>query len=173
MRAPRLGTVLLLAASLWGGVSCAGLGGHWGVRREPFHLSALAEQGDPARRASVRLVLEGLDADAEGRPSAAIHLYERALQVDPTNPWAYLALARHRAEGLDPERALAMLDQAEGRLELEGPVDPRVEAHLLGLRGSVLWAVGRREEGADLLRRARRLAPRVWDDGRLDPWELR
>lgn len=139
----------------------------------PLRLGALADHGDAARRASMGLVLDGLDADAAGRPASAATLYERALQVDPTNPWAYLALARHRAEGLNPAQALPVLDQAETLLRHEEAWGPRVEAHLTGLRGMVMLANGASPEGQERLRRARELAPAVWNDGRLDAAELR
>lgn len=146
-----------------------------GARRdgEAFRLHSVVQQGDPARRASVRIVLEGLDADVEGRPGTATGLYERALQVDPTNPWAYLALARQRVDGLHPEEAIPMLDQAEALLELEGPIPRDVEAHLVGLRGIAYAAAGRDGEGRAMLDHARDQAPAVWSDGRLDAWELR
>ena len=67
-------------------------------------LSRVAGEGDPARRASMRLVLSGLDADEAGRSAEASSLYERALQVDPTNPYAWLALARQEVFEGDPDR---------------------------------------------------------------------
>jgi tetratricopeptide (TPR) repeat protein len=140
---------------------------------EPFHLDSVSQHGDPSRRASTRLVLEGLSEDVELRPAAALVLYERALQVDPTNPWAYLALARHRAHGPSPTQALSALDQAESLLRGYGELTPGVEAHLVGLRGAALVAEGDRGEGLALLRRAREIAPDAWGDARLDPEELR
>jgi tetratricopeptide (TPR) repeat protein len=136
---------------------------------EPLRISHVAGHGDPARRASQRLVLEGLDADARGRVQAALGQYERALQVDPTNPFAYLALARHEVQWGSPHRALEVLAQAETLLSAAAGV----EAHLVGLRGAALMALGRSAEAAPLLTRARSLAPQVWADGRLDASELR
>jgi tetratricopeptide (TPR) repeat protein len=139
----------------------------------PITLSELEGRGDPARRASQRLVLEGLDEDAGARPAAALAQYERALQVDPTNPWAWLALARHEVEEGDPARALSFLDKAEALLRGDGSDPLRVAPHLEGLRGGALTALGRSGEGLALLRRARASAPAVWADGRLDASELR
>jgi tetratricopeptide (TPR) repeat protein len=121
----------------------------------------------------MRLVLEGLDADASADPDAALVRYERSLQVDPTNPYAYLALARHRVDGEDPGSALPFLDKAQALLEAQGELSPGVEAHVEGLRGSALLASGRRGEAMPLLERARSLAPAAWSDGRLEPEELR
>jgi tetratricopeptide (TPR) repeat protein len=133
----------------------------------------VADAGDAARRASTRVALEGLDADARGEPEAALERIETALRIDPTNPWAFLALARHRAEGIAPEAALAPLDQAETLLRLEGELDPRVEVHLLGLRGVAVAASGDAERGRALVREAARRSPATWGDGRLDAAELR
>jgi tetratricopeptide (TPR) repeat protein len=114
-----------------------------------------------------------LASDQELRPLLALSRYERAIQIDPTNPFAYLALARHFADRLEPTRTLEYLDQAELLLESQGLHSPRVEPHLVGLRGSALQAAGRTAEGAALLVRARDLAPSVWGDARLSPEELR
>jgi len=140
---------------------------------EGLHLSELSGQGDAARRASLRLVLEGLDADAGGRPDRALGLYEQALRVDSVNPYVYLAMARHFAESEKPDRALRFLNQSESLLAAEGEMNSGVEAHLVGLRGVVYASDGRSAEAADLLERARRLAPRTWSDGRLSAEELR
>ena len=139
----------------------------------PIRLSSVAGAGDAARRASTRLALEGLDEDAAAQPALAADRYARALQVDPTNPWVYLALARHRLDEGRPGDALAALDQAEARLRVEGALAPGVEVDLIGLRGSALVASGNSERGASLLRDAAQSAPEVWSDGRLDASELR
>lgn len=135
-----------------------------------LHLSEV-DAGDPTRRASLRLVLDGLEADAAGRERQGTGYYERALQIDPTNPYAYLALARRELESGDPRRALDTLDRCERLLDAEGARSPGADAHLFGLRGAALSALGR--DGRPDLDRAARLAPSVWDDGRLDAWELR
>lgn len=169
MRA-RLAPALVLVAALLAG--CAGLP-RLGDTATPLRLSEVAGQGDPARRASTRLVLMALDDDAAGRPDAAQAGYENALRVDPNNPWAYLALARHYAESVDPASALPYLDRCEELLGADGGVPPRVEVNLIGLRGEALRAAGREPEGSSLLADARRRAPSVWDDGQLAAGELR
>jgi tetratricopeptide (TPR) repeat protein len=144
-----------------------------GVPEPALRLSEVAHHGDPARRASMRLVLQGLDADAALRPAAALSSYERALQVDPNNPWAWLALARHEVEHGDPARALAELDKAEALLPAEGELSRGAAPHVTGLRGAALRAGGREPQGLALLSDARRAAPDVWADGSLDASELR
>jgi tetratricopeptide (TPR) repeat protein len=142
-----------------------------GAPVEPMSLSQVSVSDDPVRRASLRLCVSGLDADAEGRRTAALGQYERAIQIDPTNPYAYFALARHEVDGGDPERSLEYLDQAEMLIAAEGALSPGAEANLAGLRGAARIALG--EDGGAELREAQRLAPDVWNDGRLDPEELR
>jgi len=149
------------------------LGGLPGATVQPVRVSEVVVAGDPARRASLRIVLNGLDADASQQTARALGTYEEALRVDPTNPYAYLALARHHAEGPDPEWALSFLDKADALFRTEGGLPPRVEPHLVGLRGQALYASGHVDAGLPYLERAWDLAPDVWGDGRLSAEELR
>ena len=149
-------------------VGCAG-GGIFA--RGPLRLSQVSSEGDATRRASLRLCLQGLDSDSEGRARMALSQYERAIQIDPTNPFAYLAIARHEVERGDPQRALEYLDRAEMLLDSEGARSPRVEPHLVGLRGAALRETG--QGGEELLARAYELSPSVWSDGQLSAAELR
>jgi tetratricopeptide (TPR) repeat protein len=136
-----------------------------------LRVSELEGQGDPARQASLRMVARGLDQEI-GQPQLAVSDYERALQVDPTDPYAYLALARYYG-GRDPERALEYLDQAEALLESEDALSPGVQAHLLGIRATALRTQGDIQRSQELLEQARELAPDAWADGYLSPDELR
>ena len=117
-----------------------------------------------AVRSSIRRATSSLWDDAE-----ASSLYERALQVDPTNPYAWLALARQEVFEGDPERGLAQLDKAEALLGS----DETAAAHLAGIRGAALLAVGQPEMAEPFLREARERAPELWVDGKLDAAELR
>jgi tetratricopeptide (TPR) repeat protein len=142
-------------------------------RVEPLRMTELLEEGDAARRASQRLIVEGLDADTLGERARAKASYERAIQVDATNPYAYLVIARHQIDGVRPEQALPFLDQARTLLEIHGEYVPQIQVHLIGLRGEALYSVGRVDEGIGYLERACKMAPEVWCDGRLAPEELR
>ncbi len=164
---------MLLALSALHVAGCASFGRVPPGVAPPLRLSDVADRGDPARRASMRLVLQGLDEDVALRPASALVLYERALQVDPTNPYAYLALARHQLEAGEPRRALDVLDQCEALLQVQGRPPPGAEAHVLGLRGAALQALQNRSASEPLLARAAELAPQVWSDGRLSAAELR
>jgi tetratricopeptide (TPR) repeat protein len=132
-----------------------------------------AERGDPQRRASMRLVLQGIGADESGDTRQALSRYERSLQIDSGNPYAHLALARHFIELGDTSRGLVHLDQARTMFEDAGPISPLVEAHLLGLRGAALRSEGRLRDAQPMLDHAARLAPDLWGDGQLDAGELR
>jgi tetratricopeptide (TPR) repeat protein len=161
----------MLGVTLALGCVVGGPGGRAGDG--PLRISEVADEGDGTRRASTRLVLTGLASDADLTPRLALSQYERAIQIDPTNPYAYLALARHFADRSDPGRTLEYLDQAEILLESQDLNSPRVEAHLSGLRGSALITAGRATEARPLLERADALAPSVWGDAWLSPEELR
>jgi tetratricopeptide (TPR) repeat protein len=121
----------------------------------------------------MRLVVEGLDAEIASAPQRAISRYELAIQIDPGNPFTYLTLARYYAAIADPERALEHLDRAQSLLDPDAALYRSAEPHLRGLRGRVLAEAGRLAEAELLLAEARRLAPSVWGDGRLDASELR
>jgi tetratricopeptide (TPR) repeat protein len=138
--------------------------------------SEAAASGDDQFRASQRLVLEGLDADERGDAIRARSRYERALQIDASNPWVYLALARQFVEIGDPGRALAHLDRAEALLDAQESASPGAsgaKVHCDGLRGAALALEGNRAEAQPLLDSAARSAPDVWGDGELAASELR
>lgn len=144
------------------------------ILRDPsLRLGEVVDEGDATRRASTRLVLDGLDADVAGEARRALGLYARALQVDSGNPYAYLALARHYAATGDVQRAREHLIRSRDLLEAYGLGSPRVEVHLIGLRGALLHLEGRSTEADPLLASAARTAPTVWGDGRLTAAELR
>jgi tetratricopeptide (TPR) repeat protein len=153
-------------------VGCAVLG-PLAVPGGALRLSELVNEGDAARRASMRLTLKGLDQDTAGQFDQSRASFGQALRVDPLNPYAYLALARHYAEGPYPERTESYLQQSETLLTSQDQLNNRVQAHLTGLRGVALWTQGYSAEASDYLQHARRLAPGVWGDGRLAAAELR
>jgi tetratricopeptide (TPR) repeat protein len=106
-----------------------------GARAPSLRISDAMLDGDATRRASLRLVLKGLDEDGDGRAATARSSYERAIQIDSTNPYAYLALARHEVDAERWNRALEALDQAELLFDSDSP-PAGVDAHLAGLRGA-------------------------------------
>lgn len=167
-----MSTVLLLA------LGCAGSGRRPVETVRPIRVSDAVGVGDPARRASTRLTVQGLDADAAGAIQRARGSYERAIQVDATNPYAYLALARHYLDAADTDpadadRAVPLIDQAAALFEAEGMREPRVGVHLMGLRGRAMRETGQEVDAELYLERARELAPDVWGDGELSAVELR
>lgn len=144
------------------------------IERSPaLRISEVAQQGDATRRASLRLVMDGLSADLRDQGERARGLYTRALQIDSGNPYAYLALARHHAAEGNASLTLEHLARCDDLLASEQLDSPRVEVHLVGLRGVALLLEDRRAESDRLLAQAARTAPSVWADGRLSAEELR
>jgi tetratricopeptide (TPR) repeat protein len=161
--------MLVLASAAWLALGCAG-----GLSAtDTPRVSEIAPQGDDQLRASQRLVIEGLDADEGGDSERARSRYERALQIDPSNPWVYLALARHYVEEGEPGRALSHLDRAEALLDAQGGGVDGARIHCDGLRGAALALEGDRNAAQPLLDSAARSAPGVWGDGVLSASELR
>jgi len=153
--------------------ACAGSGFRTTpVNGGPLRISEIAGSGDSLRQASTRIVLEGL---LVGDSERALTHYRRAIQLDATNPYAYLVLASHEIQWGDPERGEQSLHQAKLLLELEHLDSPRVSPHLKGLygRARIRSAAGDDSSGKSLLKDARRLAPDVWGDGWLKAAELR
>ena len=160
---------------------CAGRGAPNSLRSSlPLRISEVEDGGNPRRGASLWALSRGLEYAAAGQSARALVEYERAIQVDATNSYAYVALSRHYLELGDAERALRNLDQAEllfgfdardERRPQKGTAESReferIRPHLDGLRGGALLAQGREEEGRWLLERARASAPTVWRDGQL------
>lgn len=159
--------------ALWGGMLVLWLGGCVGIPvgapTTGLRISELPASEDAARNASNRLVLEGLATG--GRRAQG--LYERALQVDSSNPYAYLALARHHVETDEPRRAMEHLRRSEDLLRAYDLWSPRAEVHFMGLRGAALRSLGRDAEASEWLARAAERDPLAWGDGHLSAGELR
>jgi len=167
---------------VWLGVALLGgafalLSGCAGIGRAPrgaaLRISDVERLGDPQTQASTWLVVQGLDAEVASAPQRALSRYAGAIQTDPNNPLAYLALARYYADIGDSERALENLDRTQSLLDPDSSLYRGALPHLVGLRGWVLVESGDAAAAGPLLDEARQLAPAVWDDGRLDASELR
>ena len=143
------------------------------MRDGPLRLSDITHLGDARRQASTRLIVEGLDSEVDAQSRRALSRYERAIQIDASNPYAYLALARHSVEQEDPDRALAYLDHAGSLFDSTEDDAPGAQTHLIGLRGAALDLAGRSREAEPLLHEAAQRSPELWGDGRLDAAELR
>lgn len=139
----------------------------------PLTASRALGHGDPAREASLRLVIAGLDDDEGGSPSRAVARYQRAIQVDSTNAFAYLALARHNLEYGDVAKAGAFLDQARSLFEADGQLGPAVDVWGIGLRAGIDRGMGRHSVADGRFDSARELSPDIWADERLSAGELR
>ena len=165
----RLVVVCLVVGSL---AACAGMKLS-GPSERPLTTSAALGQTDSTRDASLRLVIAGLDEDTAGRPGRALASYQRAVRVDPTNPFAYLALARHHLEAGSVDEASAFLDQARSLFESQQRLGPSVDVWGIGLRAGIDRAESRDELADARFETARELAPEIWGDERLSAAELR
>ena len=168
----RVAVVCLAASCL---AACASLNFQGSQRPEerPLTTSGALGQTDSTRDASLRLVISGLDEDSAGRPGRALASYQRAVRVDPTNPFAYLALARHHVEAGSTAEASAFLDQARSLFEAEDRLGPAVDVWGIGLRAWIDREELRDEEADARFELARELAPYIWGDERLSAAELR
>jgi len=172
--APRARILVAAFLAAWVAPGCARVlpGPAAAPADEALTLGDVLDEGDERRRASTHLVREGVAADASGEPDRALDRYRMALRVDPSNPWAYLALARHELEQGEADRALATVERSRSLLAREDASSRRAETQMLGLRGAALAALGRTDEARPLLAEARARAPGIWADGRLDAQEL-
>lgn len=139
----------------------------------PMTASSAIGLYDSARDASLRLVIAGLDDDSDGRPARALASYQRAIRVDPTNPFAFLAIARHHLEGGSVAEASAFLDQARSLFEAQETIGPSVDVWGIGLRAGIDRARGRDEIADARFDTARQLSPEIWGDEHLSAAELR
>ncbi|MFP6655456.1 MAG: tetratricopeptide repeat protein [Myxococcota bacterium] len=139
----------------------------------PLTVSRALGHLDSTRDASLRLVIAGLDADTAGRPGRALASYQRAVRVDPTNPFAFLALARHHLEGASVDEAGAFLDQARSLFENSRGLGDAFDTFGIGLRAGIARERGRGDEAALNFELARILSPEIWNDEWLSPAELR
>ncbi len=139
----------------------------------PLTVSDALGQVDSTRDASLRLVITGLDEDSAGRPDRALASYQRAVRVDSTNPFAYLALARYHLEGGEFDEASAFLDQARALFANSQGLGGDVDVWGIGLRAGIDRARGRDDRADQRFEAARTLSPEIWADERLSPAELR
>ncbi|MCP4904097.1 MAG: hypothetical protein GY910_03875 [bacterium] len=163
----------LLVASFSGCVSGQRFVPRFGTTALPLTASGAIGLHDSVRDASLRLVIAGLDEDSAGRPSRAVASYQRAVRVDPTNPFAFLALSRHHLEGDSFAEAAAFLDQARSLFEVQRRLGPAVDVWGLGLRAGIDRAAGDEVRARAFFDQARALSPEIWGDERLSAAELR
>ncbi len=170
---PLVCAVVCVVVGLSMGCSNLNLYGTRTPEARPLTASAALGQTDSRRDASLRLVIAGLDDDAAGRPARALAGYQRAVRVDATNPFAYLALARHHLEAGASGEASAFLDQARALFESEQRLGPSVDVWGVGLRAWIARDEARDELADRRFEAARALSPEIWADERLSADELR
>lgn len=113
-----VGAALLVSAGCGAGPSILAAGGEEAQRvalidRSAFDASRPPDEASPQLVASFRAAAEGRAALQKGDVAGAEDLLERALGLDPANPFSYLYLADVRFRRGNLRQALAFLDQAE------------------------------------------------------------
>lgn len=78
-----------------------------------YTLQKIPFESTPQRTASFRIAADGHRALGQGRLQEAEDKLERALSLDPRNPFCYLYLAEIRFKRGDAQQALMILGQAE------------------------------------------------------------
>ncbi len=119
MRYATHGTLLLAVLFISG---CAALGRGKAHEKElrravledqSFTVEAVPADAPAHRAASLRLAAEGYRALRAGRAEEAEDRLEKALSVDPRNPFCYLYLAEIRFGEGETQQAIILLHQAE------------------------------------------------------------
>lgn len=115
--------VLLAVWSGAGGLAGCSAGARGAVKKEKFQELVLEDKGftadsppedaSPQRVASFRSAAAGCSALQKGNLYDAEDLLERAVGLDPRNPFSYLYLAEVRSKQGDWKQALILLDQSE------------------------------------------------------------
>ncbi len=114
-------------------------------------LASIPPDTPPERVASLRLTEEASGLLARGDTPAALDRLEKAIRIDPANPYAYYLLAQMhlRAERFD--QAVAFAEKAE---VLFGSSNPAWQSQTLALKGSAFEHAGRYPEAREAYRRA-------------------
>jgi tetratricopeptide (TPR) repeat protein len=173
VKAPLRSSLLLVLVGWLAGCAAIGVPSSFGVSERPLTVTRALGEGDATRDASLRLVIAGLDDDAAGNPSRALASYQRAVRVDSTNSFAYLALARHHLEHGSAVEASAFLDQARSLFEAERRLGPAVDVWGVGLRAWIDRREGREADAQIRFEQARSLDFEIWMDDFLSAEELR
>lgn len=118
--------------------------------RDGERPSRISPEATPERSASLRLTDQGRIALERGETGPAVDHLERAIQIDPANPFAYYHLGLARRDQGRPEEALTLLSQAEVLFRDR----PHWVCETLVVMGEIHESRGRRREAAGCYRRA-------------------
>jgi tetratricopeptide (TPR) repeat protein len=80
---------------------------------QSFTVESIPAEASAHRAASLRLAAEAYRSLQEGRPEEAEDGFEKALSLDPRNPFCYLYLAEIRHREGDTRQAIVLLHQGE------------------------------------------------------------
>jgi tetratricopeptide (TPR) repeat protein len=110
----------------------------------------------PNVAAATRLVDAARERMAAGDDGAALDQLERAIGIDPTNPYAYYYLAELHFTHRTYDQAIAFADRSAGLSEMRAP---EWASRAYTLQGNSFEAVGRFGDARDAYARALNAAP--------------
>ena len=85
------------------------------IERESAFPDMSFESQSPKRKASIQLTQEGFRESSGGYYVRAIKKYEQAIDLDPSNPYAYFHFGVARYGMKEYDQSLRMLDEARGK----------------------------------------------------------
>jgi Flp pilus assembly protein TadD len=117
----------------------------------PSPLATIDDATPPQVAAATRLANEGRTLLTAGKDDAALESLERAISVDPTNPYAYYFLAELHFRNDSYDQAIAFADRAA---LLSAHLDGTWLTRSYALQGQALEAAGRVSDAREAYRRA-------------------
>lgn len=122
----------------------------------PSPLSSIGPATPPNVAAATRLADAGRAKLEVGNDAAALDQLERAIAIDPNNPYAYYFLAALHLRAHSYDQAVAFADRAAA---LSAAVSPEWTSRAWCLQGSAYEAAGRFADARQAYLRAVRAAP--------------
>jgi tetratricopeptide (TPR) repeat protein len=135
--------------------SDAGTGGGLSVEPPPL-LGTIDDSTAPNVAAATRLVEAGRTRMAAGDTGAALEQFERAIVIDPSNPYAYYYLAELHLMNRTYDQAIAFADRAASLSETRAP---EWASRAFTLQGNAFEAAGRFADARNAYTRAVQAAP--------------
>lgn len=122
----------------------------------PSPLDTIGPATPPNVAAATRLVEAGRVRMSAGDYGAALEQLERAIAIDPVNPYAYYYLAELHFRHRTYDQAIAFADRAAS---LSGSRSPVWSSRAYTLQGNAYEAVGRFADARSAYKRALQVAP--------------
>jgi len=120
------------------------------LEREEAFPDLSFESASPKRRASLQYTREGKHESDRGMYLKAMKRYEKAIDIDPTNPYAYYHYGIARYSTREHEQSLRLLDQAREKFG----ENEKWLSRIYNYRGLNYRAMGMFEEAIESFRQA-------------------